>query len=297
MTSVTYKVTHRTEYVYESDVSDSYGQLHLLPRDLASQRCRTAKVTIEPTPTEYSERLDFFGNRVSYLAIHDAHRRLSVTASSIVEVDDRSDTLPPLAGRPWEEVRDAARSTSGMDAVDAVQFTLDSPLVEASAIFADYALPSFTPGRPLVEAVSHLCSRINADFTFDPGATTVTTPTDEAFARREGVCQDFAHVGIACLRSIGLPARYVSGYLETDPPPGRVKLKGADVSHAWFSVHVAEDEWLDVDPTNDQLVNGRYVVTAFGRDYSDVPPVSGVIYTEGKTERLKVVVDVTAVGE
>jgi transglutaminase-like putative cysteine protease len=293
--TVTYEVSHRTEYKYKSDVSHSYGQLHLLPRDLPGQRCRTAKVVIEPQPETYRERFDYFGNRASYVAIHRPHRALTVTATSVVEVDDPGHELPLFGRRPWEEAREALHRGEVPDPLDAVQYALDSPLVSGSAAFADYAALTFTPGRPLLEAVTALCHRIHADFTYAPGSTSVTTPLSEVFAQRRGVCQDFAHVGIACLRSIGLPARYVSGYLETFPPPGRPKLKGADGSHAWMSVLVPQAGWLDVDPTNDQLAGNRYVVTAYGRDYSDVPPLSGVIYSKGATESLRVSVDVVAV--
>ena len=293
--AVRYEVTHRTEYRYEAEVSDSYGQLHLLPRNLPGQRCHAAEVVVDPAPEDYRERLDYFGNRVSYLAIHRPHRALTVTATSVVEVDDRPSGLSLFGSRPWEQARDAVRDAQVLDPLDALQYVLDSPLVEASPAFGDYAQATFTPGRPLLEAVTEICNRINTDFEYKPGSTSVTTPLTDVFAQREGVCQDFAHVGIACLRSIGLPARYVSGYLETDPPPGRPKLKGADGSHAWMSVLVPQAGWLDVDPTNDQLASNRYVVTAYGRDYSDVPPLSGVIYTKGKTESLRVVVDVVSV--
>ena len=287
-----YEVTHRTEYAYETDVSDSYGQVHLLPRELAGQRCRSAELVIEPEPETYGERSDFFGNRVSSFAIHAKHRSLRVTATSRVEVDDPG-AVPAAGARPWEEVRDELRE-SAADRLEAWQFGLDSPLVAAAPVFTEYAAASFTEGRALAEAVLDLAHRIHEDFAYKPGSTSVTTPVAEAFELREGVCQDFAHLGIACLRSVGLPARYVSGYLETDPPPGRAKLKGADATHAWCSVLLPGGEWLDVDPTNDQLANSRYVVTAFGRDYKDVPPVSGVIYTEGQTLGLRVVVDVIA---
>ena len=293
--AMTYEVTHRTEYRYDADVSDSYGQLHLLPRNLPGQRCHSAEILVDPTPDDYRERLDYFGNRVSYLAIHRPHRALIVTATSVVEVEDRPSGLSLFGDRPWEQARDAARDGQALDPLDALQYALDSPLVEASPEFADYAASTFTPGRPLLDAVTDICHRINSEFEYKPGSTSVTTPLAEVFANRKGVCQDFAHVGIACLRSIGLPARYVSGYLETDPPPGRPKLKGADGSHAWISVLVPQAGWLDVDPTNDRLANNRYVVTAYGRDYSDIPPLSGVIYTEGKTESLRVLVDVVAV--
>jgi len=245
-------------------------------------------------PDDYRERFDYFGNRVSYVAIHRPHRTLTVTATSTVEVEDRPGVLSLFGQRPWEEARDAVRNEEVVDPLDAVQYVLDSPLVAASAL-ADYAAATFTPGRPLLDAVTDLCRRIYEDFEYSPGSTSVTTPLAKVFAQRQGVCQDFAHIGIACLRSIGLPARYVSGYLETFPPPGRAKLKGADGSHAWMSVLVPQAGWLDVDPTNDQLANNRYIVTAYGRDYSDVPPLSGVIYTRGKTESLRVLVDVVPI--
>jgi transglutaminase-like putative cysteine protease len=289
-----YRVTHRTEYAYEADVSTSYSQLHLLPRDLPGQRCRTAEVSVVPSPEDYRERRDFFGNRVVFLAIHRPHRALTVTATSVVEVDERPHDLSLFGERPWEQARDAVRLGAVPHPVDAAQFVLDSPLVEAADAYREYAAASFTAGRDLLDAVTSLCSRIHADFAYAPGSTSVATPLSEVFDQREGVCQDFAHVGIACLRSIGLPARYVSGYLETNPPPGRPKLSGVDGSHAWLSVLVPDAGWLDVDPTNDQLVSSRYVVTAYGRDYNDVPPLNGVIYTEGKTDSLRVLVDVVA---
>ncbi|HEY5199260.1 MAG TPA: transglutaminase family protein [Solirubrobacteraceae bacterium] len=292
--AIAYEVTHRTEYDYESDVSHSYSQLHLLPRELPGQRCLSSSVLVVPEPEDYRERVDFFGNRVSFLAIHEPHRKLSVTATSVVEVDGREDARPSFeCHRPWEDVRDALRGAPA-DRIDAGQFSLDSPLVAASTRFADYAAVSFTAGRDFLDAVSDLSHRIHTEFEYKPGATSVSTPVDEVLDQREGVCQDFAHLAIACLRSIGLPARYVSGYLETDPPPGRPKLRGADASHAWLAVLVPGFGWLEVDPTNDRFASNRYIVTAFGRDYSDVPPLSGVIYTEGATTRLKVVVDVVA---
>jgi transglutaminase-like putative cysteine protease len=293
--SVVYRVTHRTEYRYESDVVPSYSQLHLVPRELPGQTLRSSKVMISPKPEYFHERIDYFGNRVAYAAIQEPHRMLRVTADSVVEVSDRQHSPSLLGERPWEQVRDEARTSDVDDGMDAAQFALDSPLVHGSDEFADYAGVSFTPGRPLVEAVTDLCSRIHADFEYKPGATTVNTPVTEVFEKRAGVCQDFAHLGIACLRAIGMPARYVSGYLETDPPPGRPRLKGADVSHAWLSVLLGEGDWLELDPTNDKLVNERYIVTAYGRDYSDVPPLKGVIHTHGKTKKLKVTVDVVAV--
>ena len=294
MTTTVYEVTHRTEYVYEDFVSSSYGQLHMLPRELPSQRARRAEVRIDPVPEIYSERLDFFGNRTAYFALHEPHRQLTVTAVSVVEVDDGLHELSLFGQRPWEVVRDAVRAGGPEVGYDIAQYVLESPLVPAADAYRDYAAQSFAPGTGVVDAITSLCSRIHADFAYEPGSTSVTTPLHEAFEARRGVCQDFAHLAIACMRSQGLPARYVSGYLETDPPPGRPKLTGVDGSHAWLSVFVPDAGWIGVDPTNDQFVNGRYVVTAVGRDYSDVPPMNGVIYTEGKTEKLEVHVDVVA---
>jgi transglutaminase-like putative cysteine protease len=293
--NATYRVTHHTEYEYEEDVLSSYGQLHLLPRDLPGQRCLAAEVSIDPAPEDYRERIDFFGNRVCFMAIHEPHRRLAVTATSIVEIEERAAGLSLFGERPWEDVRDEVRTARVADPLDAMQFALDSPLVEAAARYRDYAAESFTPRRALLDALESLAARIHADFTYEPGSTSVSTPLAEVFEQRTGVCQDFAHIGIACLRSLALPARYVSGYLETTPPPGRPKLLGVDGSHAWLSVLVPEAGWVGVDPTNDQFVDGRYVVTAYGRDYGDVPPLNGVIYTEGATASLRVAVDVVAV--
>jgi transglutaminase-like putative cysteine protease len=295
--TTTYRVTHRTEYEYESEVSSSYGQLHLLPRELPGQRCLSAAVTIDPPAEVYRERVDYFGNRVSFLAIHQPHRALTVTASSLVEVDQRRHGISLVGDRPWEQAREAVRARHVPDPVDAAEYVLDSPLVKAAELYRGYASVSFAPGRDLLDAVGALCTRIHSEFSYEAGSTSVTTPLAEVFEQRKGVCQDFAHLGIACLRSLGLPARYVSGYLETDPPAGLPKLTGVDGSHAWLSVLVPDAGWVDIDPTNDQFVNGRYIVTAYGRDYRDVPPMNGVIYTEGKTDSLKVVVDVVAVAQ
>ena len=290
MTSV-YRVTHRTTYEYEKPVTGSYGQLHLLPRELPGQRCRRADVSVEPAPGVYRERFDYFGNRVGYFALHEPHSELIVTATSVVEVDERPEALPLFGQRPWELVGELVRTEGDYEKV---QFALESPRIPLDPVYREYAGESFTAGRGLLDAVASLCHRIHADFEYKPGSTSVTTTLDELMDERRGVCQDFAHLGIACLRSVGLPARYVSGYLETDPPPGKPKLAGVDGSHAWFSVFVPDAGWVDVDPTNDQFAGGRYVVTALGRDYGDVPPMNGVIYTEGKTEQLDVQVDVVA---
>lgn len=285
-----YEVTHTTAYIYTDEVQSSYGQVHLLPRDMPGQHCEKSLVTIDPEPDDYRERDDFFGNRVAYFEILSPHHRLSVSTRSRVDVapDARAQALAAASGgatgRRWED----ARPGQG----DGIEFVLDSPLVSTSAALAAYAGSSFLAGRPIVDALRELTERIHTDFSYQPGATEVTTTAAEVLARREGVCQDFAHLAIGCLRSLGLSARYVSGYLETHPPPGQARLTGADVSHAWASALVPGAGWLDIDPTNDQFVNDHYVVAAWGRDYTDVPPLKGVIFTEGTTHDLDVEVDV-----
>jgi transglutaminase-like putative cysteine protease len=293
---VVYRVVHRTEYRYEREVSASYGEAHLHPRDAPGQQTYTSTLAIDPVPEHHRERRDFFGNRAAHFTVLEPHTALTVTATSVVEVEGRD--LRPLVGqRPWEQARDLLRSETGPEALDARQFALDSSAAPASALATGYAALSFAPGREVLEALADLSHRLHTDFEFAPGATTVSTPVDEVLARRKGVCQDFAHVTIAGLRGLGLAARYVSGYLETVPPPGRPRLVGADVSHAWVSVFVPQVGWLDLDPTNDQFVTSRYVTVAWGRDYNDVPPLKGVIYTESEKQELEVTVDVVEVGD
>jgi transglutaminase-like putative cysteine protease len=293
--AVTYDVVHVTQYTYESEVSASYGQVHLLPRHTPRQVCRASAVQIDPEPSDYRERVDFFGNRAAFFSIRQTHRRLTVTSTSRVEVRERQVAL--LSGPSWEQVRDRLETVPTDIELDARQFTLESPLVCVSPAVAEYAAPSFPPGRPVLEVAADLCSRIHSGFRYRAGSTSVTTGLDEVVEGAEGVCQDFAQLAIGCFRCRGLAARYVSGYLETRPPPGQPRRQGADVSHAWLSVFVPDMGWVDIDPTNDQFVNDRYVVTAWGRDYSDVPPLKGVIFTEGAGHELEVTVDVVRVPE
>jgi len=294
---VTYRVTHRTEYVYESEVSSSYGELHLQPRDLPGQVCRESRLRIEPEPHDFRQRTDFYGNRTAYFAVLEAHTRLSITAESVVDVDGRRAGLALAGDQAWEVVRDRLRLDRAGDLLEARDFLLDSPMVAASPALLAYAAPSFPSGWPLVEALADLTTRINHDFAYKPGSTSVGTSLVELLERREGVCQDFALLAIGCLRSLGLAARYVSGYIETYPPPGRPRIVGADASHAWASAFVPDVGWLDLDPTNDQFVTDRYVTTAWGRDYRDVSPVRGVIYTESKDTEMEVSVDVARLDE
>lgn len=290
--AITYRVVHKTHYTYTEPVSPSYGQLYVLPRDNEDQTCVSARVVVEPPADDYRERTDFFGNRVAYFAVQAPHRQLTVTAESTVVVSNREEAIGVDGAQPWEQVAERLVADAGSDFLDARMFVLDSPLVARIPALGDYALQSFTAERDLRSAVSELSTRIHDDFAYRPGSTSVSTPVDVAFAQRSGVCQDFAHVAIGCLRTLGLAARYVSGYLESPSRPDGGGLSGADVSHAWVSVFMPGSGWVDVDPTNAQFVDHHYVTTAWGRDYSDVRPLNGIIYTEGSTDKLAVSVDV-----
>ncbi len=290
-----YRVFHSTCYTYDDVVSSSYGRCYLTPRELPHQHVRSAEVRIEPEPDDWSTGVDVYGNSDSYFHVRTPHDKLLVTATSIVDVDpsDQGLLLSPAALGPWEQARPAALGTEG---AGAVEFVLDLCPPEITPAVTAYAAQVFTPGRPLIEAVTDLTTRIFHDFTYKSGSTAISTKVDTVLARRMGVCQDFARVAIACLRSVGLAARYESGYLATDPPPGREKIFGADASHAWAAVWLPGNHWIAFDPTNDKLVDERHVTVAWGRDYDDVPPLRGVIYTESKKSRIDVSVDVSPIG-
>lgn len=296
-----FRVAHRSTYRYDAAVTESHGEVRMLPRGTHRQSVRSSSVMVHPGPENARERTDWFGNRVVSFAVHEPHDTLVVACVSEVEVRDDLPSWPeaPVA---WEEaVRRLQLTVSGLEVgggavLDARQYVLESPFTGPSASLRTYAEASFGSGRPLVDAVADLSARIHRDFRYEPGSTAVDTPPDEVLVRRAGVCQDFSHVAIGALRSMGLAARYVSGYLETDPPPGRPKLTGSDVSHAWFSVFVPGQGWLDLDPTNDCVAGERHITTAWGRDYGDVTPLKGVIFSDARRSDLEVEVDVTAVG-
>lgn len=287
------RVVHRTKYDYESPVSASYGQLYLLPRDAQGQHVVRSEIVIEPTPDSYNEFVDFYGNNVANFSVSTRHDTLSITTTSDVDVSGRAVLSGEQFFTPsWEEVVRRLDEASGPAELDARGFTSPSPMIPASHGARTYAEASFHAGRGLLEVVSDLTARINRDLQYKPGSTSLTTTPDEALRLGKGVCQDFAHLEIACLRSFGIAARYVSGYLETLPPPGKEKLQGADASHAWLSVFVPDLGWIDVDPTNNCFVGVRHVSTAWGRDYGDVSPVRGVIFTDAKSNTMSVSVDV-----
>jgi transglutaminase-like putative cysteine protease len=284
-----YEVTHRTVYKYSDDVTSSYGRGFLTPRDLPRQRCLSHELVLDPEAADSSTSRDVYGNISSYFHVTERHRTLSVTSHSIVDVDPPPAELygSGSAKAPWEISRPV-----GPDAALAVEFTLDLQPAEITDEVRAYAAPSFEPGRPLIEVLRDLTARIYSDFTYRSGSTTVSTQVGEVLIAREGVCQDFARLAIACLRANGLAASYVSGYLATDPPPGRERMVGVDATHAWASVWTPQNQWLGLDPTNDQMVDERYIVVGFGRDYADVPPLRGIIYTDSEKSVIDVSVDV-----
>jgi transglutaminase-like putative cysteine protease len=290
-----YQLRHTTRYEYSSDATLSHNEARILPRTLPWQLCENTHLQISPTPERMRERTDFFGNRVVYFSIERVHHNLEVSVVSDVETRARpSQDFFSTIG--WENAVQDLRGdigSSNRDSLDARLFVLDSPFVHQHQNLADYALPSFWPGRNLLDSVLDLNQRIFAEFAYDPDSTTVATPLHDVLANRRGVCQDFAHLAIGCLRSLGLAARYVSGYMETLPPPGQEKLVGADATHAWVAVFIPGWGWLEIDPTNGCLPDERYIVLGWGRDFADVTPLKGVM-TGGGEHVLTVAVDVTS---
>ena len=286
--SLLFDVVHTTAYQYSEAVSVSQHITRLTPRLLPHQICLEHRLAIAPFPAVQTEHGDYFGNRATVFAMRGGHRQLRVTAQSRVRLQPRR-TLRRHESPPWEAATN--RDLLPLDAVDCI---LDSPSIRSAPEYAAYAHESFTPGRPLLEALLDLNRRIYEEFTFEPGSTTVATDLAEVFRHRRGVCQDFACMGIACLRSIGLPAQYVSGYLETVPPPGQPRRIGADASHAWLSVYCPGFGWIEADPTNNIQPSNAHVTLACGRDYGDISPLRGVILGGGR-HLLSVNVDVARV--
>jgi transglutaminase-like putative cysteine protease len=290
-----FDITHTTTYDYQSPVTVAHHLLRLAPRRLPRQFRLAHAVFLEPSAASSSNHTDYFGNEVAFVIIEGAHRRLRVTARSRVAVG--AAFIPEAAETPsWESVRGLCRRDLSAPVLEASEFTFASPLVPLDAPFAEYARQSFPAQRAILDAVLDLTARIHRDFKFDATATTVATPLAQVLEQRRGVCQDFAHLQIACLRALGLPARYVSGYLETAPPPGQPKLIGADASHAWLGFFCPGLGWIDVDPTNNLLPSLQHITLGWGRDYGDVSPIRGVL-VGGDEHNLSVAVDVLALGE
>ena len=284
-----YRIVHRTTYTYDAEVTGSFGQFHLRPRDLPWQTCLAHEIEIDPEPADLFRHVDLYGNHQAYFHVVRPHNQLVVTAISIVDVD-RHDLDSAALGQPWEQGRPFARAEVE-DAWEAADFTFPSPYVEVPSAMRAYAEVSFPAGRPIGEGAIDLMHRVHADFTYKSGSTTVSTKVSDLLQNKTGVCQDFSHFMVSGLRSMGLAARYVSGYLATRPLPGRPRLVGADASHAWVACWVPGGGWLDLDPTNDRVISETHATVAWGRDYGDVPPVRGVIFTEAKKSEMTVSVD------
>lgn len=285
-----YYVFHGTSYGYSQPVSLCQNQVHLTPRITDRQRCLQSRLEISPLPSCQNDWTDFFGNPATYFSVEVPHEKLSIVARSEVDV------IAPLEVSanqtpPWEEVRMQLLEPRCEDALSAAQFCPESKFIHLTTEAHEYGAPSFPAGRPILEALLELTQRIFHEFKYDQNATGVFTKPAEVFQSRRGVCQDFAHLQISCLRSLGLAARYVSGYLVTEPPPGKPKLVGADASHAWLSVYCGSAGWIDVDPTNNLIPGIRHITLAWGRDYADVCPIQGVLIGGGQST-LHVAVDV-----
>ena len=286
-----YRVRHLTTYRYSEPVRLSHHAAHLSPRDVPGQKVEQPTLGICPTPAVLGTvQPDYFGNPTVYFTIQDPHSTLAVEAEFIVETS-ATPSLPHLDVTAWDKVRSELRRANKGVVMGAQDFLYASPLVPILPEALHYATPSFPPGRPLSEAVLELTGRIFKDFAFDASATKVGTSVASVFEDRRGVCQDFAHVTLACIRAMGLAGRYVSGYIRTLPPPGKEKLMGADASHAWASVFIPGWGWLDVDPTNNVICGEDHITVAWGRDYDDVSPIRGVVLGGGN-HHIDVSVDV-----
>jgi transglutaminase-like putative cysteine protease len=293
VTAMQYKITHTTTYHYAEAVPVCHNEVHLTPRDGRGQNCRHHRLSIKPRPSTLAKRLDYFGNLCHYFSILEGHKKLSVTAVSRVEV--RPATPPAIDASPaWETIRDLVQRDLAPTHLDALQYVFPSPSVSLPAGVHELAADCFPAGRTILAGVHQLTSRIHQEFVYDPQATTISTPIEKVLELKRGVCQDFAHLQIAALRSLGLPARYVSGYLRTLPPAGQPRMVGADASHAWLSVYTGAAGWVDVDPTNDCFTGADHITVAWGRDYTDVCPIRGVFLGggTGDSHRMTVSVDV-----
>ncbi len=285
-----YEVSHVTEYVYSQPVSISHHLLHMTPRSCSHQVTHRSALVIEPAPAVSADGIDYFGNPTTFMIVQKSHEALTVRAKSMIDVET-APSPEPGGTVPWDQIPDQLKADSSKPMLDIAQYRYASPFTSSGQEVRGYAGASFSPGLPVLEAALDLTSRIFRDFAYDGSATDVSTPVDEVMRLRRGVCQDFAHLQIACLRSLGLPARYVSGYLLTHPPEGQEKLVGADASHAWLSIWCPGHGWVDLDPTNDLIPGDEHITLAWGRDYGDVSPVNGVMVGGGEHD-VKVAVDV-----
>jgi len=285
-----YRVIHRTEYEYSDLANVCHNIAHISPRLDARQTCNSHFISVVPQPANIDEMTDHFGNRLFYFSIEKPHKNMVVTATSVVEITKaRAKQLDSVS--LWNDLYDDMEKMPALARISALEFIMESPMIPHLPDLKEYARVSFEAFPDIKGAASDLMRRIYKDFTYDQSFTTLATPLRDVLLHKRGVCQDFAHLAIGCLRSYGLPARYVSGYLETIVPHGKEKLVGADASHAWLSVFTPDAGWIDLDPTNNQHPDERYITLGWGRDYSDVPPLKGVIFGGG-TPKMTVSVDV-----
>lgn len=289
-----YSIHHRTVYRYEDNVSYSHHLARLTPLETPGQNHLSSRITVNPAPDILTSHRDYFGNSTAFFSVTSPHRELTIDSHCRVVVSDLPAPSLDLSP-PWETVRDQLHASTLPLDLAASEFTYASPLCPVRDELAGYARKSFAPGTPVLEATTDLTQRIHRDFAFDNSATLVSTPVMETFEKRAGVCQDFAHLQIACLRSLGLPARYVSGYLRTDPPPGKPRLVGADASHAWIGIYVPQLGWTDFDATNNVIPGTAHIRVAHGRDYHDICPIRGTVYGGG-AQTLEIGVTVTPEG-
>ena len=291
-----YKIRHTTEYKYQDAVSAGHNKLCLVPLNLPEQRCLSSDVKVSPTPDELTYRTDFFGNTLLFISIYKEHSQLEIVSESIIDLGNRMNAERAASSNvSWKNVKGLVAAQTEL-AADVIQYVLPSNHVPYSEEIKNFALDCFAEDATLWHGCQSLMQKIYSSLEFKPGFTTVNTPVESVLKSKKGVCQDFAHLMIACLRNMGLPARYVSGYIETLPPPGKKKLVGSDASHAWVAVYFPDIGWVEFDPTNNLLPSSRHITVAFGRDYFDVAPIKGIIFSSGK-QNIVVKVDVNKVEE
>jgi transglutaminase-like putative cysteine protease len=285
-----YRVRHYTDYAYQDAVSICYNRLCLTPLTTGDQECISSDINIAPAPDEYSEHVDFFGNNVSFFSVFKEHRKLRISSTSVVRMENRGNADLAFSDTVlWKDVRTMLDANAGGH--DIIQYTLPSQYIPYSEVIRQFAGDCFPEDATLWSGCQALMQKIFKNFEFKPGFTTINTPVETVIKIKKGVCQDFAHLMIACLRNLGLPARYVSGYLETLPPPGKERLVGADASHAWVSVYFPQIGWVEFDPTNGLMPAYKHITVAYGRDYQDVAPIKGIVFSSGN-QKLTVKVDV-----
>lgn len=292
-----YRVTHSTRYKYALSVSSCYNLAFVIPRATDKQYVETTQITLLPAATTRNTRTDYFGNLFLQFSIEQDHSELELSVTSIIVIKDGCENSNLDFGNSCSYVKKLLQQRTDTQTLQAREFILDSPMVQQHPDLAGYAALSFVDDRPFLSAVMDLTQRIFTDFIYDPKFSDIATPLSDVFKHKRGVCQDFAHFAIGCLRSLGFPARYVSGYLETLPPPGEKKMVGADATHAWFAVFSPGEGWYEFDPTNNKMTGDQYITTAWGRDYCDVTPLKGVIFGGGHSPQLFISVDVQRLDE